>query len=588
MIGCLAMYKPYPLDYPLLDDLVVYSQASLSEEIPACQKHKWACQRFLNDLDRQGTDDFPYIFVPENALHFLNWMKLFRHRKGVLVGQRIDPHIIQKFVFGNIYGWAHRDTGYRRFNKAYWQVGRKNAKSQSLSCVGSYELMVLGEGTSEVYCAATKTDQAKIVWEETEAMLNACQELKGKFKVAYSRIVHKKTGSAMRALSKEDRKSGDGFNPQCGIIDEYHAHETSEIYDVLDSGMGARPQPLLMIITTAGPELNNPCYRVEYDLVTRILDPNHPYENDQYFAMVNELDKDDEGELIDDVKDPACWEKANPIAASYPEGRKYIADRLNIALEVPEKMNDVLTKNFNIWVNAREQGYMNLAKWAACKAKKMPDLVGWECYIGIDLSAKIDLTSVAFEFPLEDGKCAVLSHSFMPRETFHSKLQTDKVPYDLWEKQGWLTVTEGAVVDYRYIEKHIEDQVEKNGWAVKEICVDPWNATQFNSEMLDKGYEVVEITQGMRTLAGPTKDFRDQVYQGNVIHDGNPVLTWAMGNAITRMDHNKNIMLDKAKSRQRIDPVAALMNAHTRAMHTEPKFNPADYAKEGFLDRLWG
>lgn len=582
------MYKPFPMDYPILDDLIEYSRAVLDGEVVACKKHRWACKRFLDDLDKQGTSKFPYIFNQEKALLFLNWMKLFRHRKGTLVGQRIDPHPIQKFIFSNIYGWVHMDTGYRRFNKAYWQVGRKNAKSQSLSCVGSYELMAFGENASEVYCAATKKDQAKIVWSETEAMLRECKELKGKYRVAYNTIYHDKSGSTMRALSKEDKKTGDGFNPQCGVIDEYHAHETTEIYDVIDSGMGARPQPLLMIITTAGHELNNPCYRVEYDLVARILDPNHPYENDQYFAMVNELDKDDEGELVDDVKDPACWEKANPIAASYPEGRKYIADRLNIAFEVPEKMTDVLTKNFNVWVNAREHGYMNLAKWAACKVDAMPDLTGKECYIGVDLSTKIDLTSVGFIFPLDGGKFVVLSHSFMPEETFHSKLKTDKVPYDLWERQGWLTVTDGAVVDYRYIEKYIEDRVEQNGWAVQELCVDPWNATQFNSEMMDNGYEVVEIIQGIKTLAGPTKDFRDQVYQGNIIHDGNPVLAWAMGNAVSRKDHNQNIMLDKEKSRQRIDPVAALMNAYARAMHVEPKTDVSKYAAEEFLNRLWG
>lgn len=582
------VYKPYPLDYPLINELIEYCQAVLADEINACQKHKWACRRFLDDLDRQGTDEFPYVFALEKALHFLNWMKLFRHRKGILQGQRIEPHIIQKFIFGNIYGWLHKETGYRRFNKAYWQVGRKNAKSQSLSCVGSYELMVLGEGTSEVYCAATKTDQAKIVWEETEAMLNACRELKGKYKIAYGRIIHLKSGSVMRALSKEDRKTGDGLNPQCGIIDEYHAHETSEIYDIIDSGMGARPQPLLMIITTAGFDLANPCYTVEYDLVSKILDPDHPYQNENYFVMINELDRDDEGNLIDDIQDETCWVKANPILCSYPEGVDYIRKRLDIALEASEKMRDVMTKNFNVWLNQREHGYMNLAKWAACKAEAMPDLAGCECYVGIDLSSKIDLTSVSFEFVLEGGRYAVLSHSFMPEETLDNKRKTDKVPYDLWVKQGWITLTDGAVVDYRYIVDHIKRQVEKNGWVVIELCVDPWNATQFNQEMMDDGFDVVEITQGMRTLAGPTKDFRDQVYLGNVIHDGNPVLTWAMGNAVVRMDHNQNIMLDKEKSRQRIDPAAATMNSHTRAMHADPKIDVSQYAEESFLDRLWG
>ena len=162
----------------LLEELIQYSNDVILGELIACQKHKWACQRFLNDINKQGTEEFPFIFVEEKAERFLNWMRLFKHRKGVLKGQYIEPHIVQKFVFGNIYGWIKKDTGYRRFNKAYWQVGRKNAKSQSLSCVASYESMAFGEGMSEVYCTATKRKQARIVWKETEAMLRGCLELR--------------------------------------------------------------------------------------------------------------------------------------------------------------------------------------------------------------------------------------------------------------------------------------------------------------------------------------------------------------------------------------------------------------------------
>jgi len=555
------MYNPYPLDYELKKELVEYSNNVLEGKVAACQKHKWACLRFLNDLKKEGTKEFPYFFDEEAAITFLNWMKLFRHRKGVLVGQRINPHIIQKFVFGNIYGWKSINTGYRRFNKSYWQVARKNAKSQSLSCVGSYELMAFGENASEVYCAATKTEQAKIVWGEAEKMLLACEELKGKYRIAYSTIYHDKTGSEMKALSKEDGKKGDGFNPQCGIIDEYHAHETDEMYDVIDSGMIARAQPLLMMITTAGYDLNNPCYRIEYKLASRILDPNDPYVNESYFAMINELDEGD------NIKNESVWEKANPIVCSYPEGRKNIKDRLDIALESPEKMRTFLTKNVNVWVQQKDKGYMDMKKWDECGQDiDLNILEGRECVVGVDLSAKIDLTSLGFIFKLDSEKYLVLSHSFMPEDTLKEKKATDKVPYDLWVKQEYITLTPGAVVDYNFIKQYIKDFEKRYNCTAKEVCVDPWNATQFMQDMESEGYTVVEIRQGMRTLGGPTKDFRDQVYSKNIIHENDPVLTFAIGNAVTQMDHNENIKLDKAKSSQRIDPIASVINGYVRSM----------------------
>jgi phage terminase large subunit-like protein len=560
----------------LREELIQYSNEVISGKLIACQKHKWACARFIRDLNREGTEEFPYLFDEELAERFLDWMRLFKHRKGVLKGQYLEPHIIQKFVFGNIYGWIHKDTGYRRFNKAYWQVARKNAKSQSLACVGSYELMALGEGTSEVYCAATKTEQAKIVWEETEAMLNACQELKGRFRVAYGKIIHIKTASIMKALSKEDRKSGDGLNPQCGIIDEYHAHDTSEIYDIIDSGMIARPQPLLMIITTAGFELSNPCYSVEYKLVSKVLDPNNPYENENYFVMINELDKGD------DIKDERNWPKANPIVCSYSEGVESIRKRLNLALEAPEKMRDFLTKTVNIWVQMRENGYMDMEKWAACGATKenpFPDVTRLPVTVGIDLSAVLDLTSVGFEIPLPDGTIAVLSHSFIPEETLEKKRRMDKVPYDLWVRQEWITATPGAEVDYHFVLEYILKTYEKYNWYRGEACFDRYLATWLMHELSDMGFTPVEIPQGIPTLSEPTKDFRAKAYNKKVIHDNNPVLSWAMSNAVTRMNAQESIMLDKSKSTERIDPVASLINAHVRVMVNED--NVSVYEERG-------
>jgi len=256
-------------------------------------------------------------------------------------------------------------------------------------------------------------------------------------------------------------------------------------------------------------------------------------------------------------------------------------------------MRNFMVKNMNMWLDQREDGYMPMDRWRACAAgpdNPMPDLAGRPCYIGVDLSAKIDLTSVGIEFPLGGGRFAVVSHSFIPEERLRQRLKTDKQPYDAWARMGWLTVIPGAVVDQGAIIEWIEQKVAENGWRVKEICVDPWNATQFAVELQRRGYTVVEITQGIRTLSEPTKDFRERVLRGEIIHDGSPVLTWAMGNAVERQDHNGNIALDKAKSRERIDPVAALINAHARAMHheTESAYDPNRYATDEILDALWG
>ncbi|MEW6047938.1 MAG: terminase TerL endonuclease subunit, partial [Bacillota bacterium] len=244
-------------------------------------------------------------------------------------------------------------------------------------------------------------------------------------------------------------------------------------------------------------------------------------------------------------------------------------------------------------VEQREEGYMPMDKWRACAASKdnpMPDLDGRACYIGVDLSSKIDLTSLAVEFPLGGGRFAALSHSFIPAERLAARRKTDKQPYDSWVRLGWLTVIPGAVVDQEALIEWIEAQAAEHKWDVREVCVDPWNATQFAVELQRRGYTVVEITQGIRTLSEPTKDLRERVLRGEIVHDGSPVMAWAMGNVVERRDHNGNIMLDKEKSRDRIDPVAALMNAHTRAMHHETRsaYDPNEYADEDILEKLWG
>lgn len=554
----------------LADELIQYSKDCIADTRHVCQKHRWACERFLNDLKKSGTKDFPYIFDEEKALRFFEWAALHKHTKGVLAGEPIEFTPIQRFIFGNVYGWVHQDTGLRRFRKAYWQVARKNAKSQSLAIVGDYELMALGEPMSEVYIGATKSMQAKIIYNEVVAMLKRCPLLKGKWHESYGVIRHPKSDSILRALSKDDGKTGDGLNPQCGLIDEYHAHPTDEILEVINTGMVARRQPLLFIITTAGTNFGGPCYRVEYPLVEKILDPSLDFDVADYFCMVNELDRDQEGNLIDDVKDEACWVKANPIAATYPEGLANIRSKLASALESPEKMESFLTKNMNLWVNQSAMSYMDMAKWKERGAiTEIPvDTYGRSAYVGIDLSKRIDLTAAGIILPIDvDGifKYVVRAHGFIPEDTVAVHEKTDKVPYRAWAKAGYLTITPGDVVDYRFIESWIHETTDDLGVNVKELCYDPYNATHFAQDFDAQGTTTVEVRQGMRTLSEPTKAFREEAYRGNILHEPNPLLDWAISNAVTKRDHNENIILDKEKSTNRIDPIAAVINAFSRA-----------------------
>ena len=557
----------------LTDELIQYSKDCIADTRHVCQKHRWACERFLNDLKKSGTKEFPYIFDEEKALRFFEWAALHKHTKGVLAGEPIEFTPIQRFIFGNVYGWIHQDTGLRRFRKAYWQVARKNAKSQSLAIVGDYELMALGEPMSEVYIGATKSMQAKIIYNEVVAMLKRCPLLKGKWHESYGVIRHPKSDSILRALSKDDGKTGDGLNPQCGLIDEYHAHPTDEILEVINTGMVARRQPLLFIITTAGTNFGGPCYRVEYPLVEKILDPALDFDVADYFCMVNELDRDQEGNLIDDVKDEACWVKANPIAATYPEGLANIRSKLASALESPEKMESFLTKNMNLWVNQSAMSYMDMAKWKERGAiTEIPvDLYGRSAYVGIDLSKRIDLTAAGIIIPIDvDGTVQYVTraHGFIPEDTVAVHEKTDKVPYRTWAKAGYLTITPGDVVDYRFIESWIHETTDDLGVNVKELCYDPYNATHFAQDFDAQGITTVEVRQGMRTLSEPTKAFREEAYRGNILHEPNPLLDWAISNAVTKRDHNENIILDKEKSTNRIDPIAAVINAFSRARVT--------------------
>lgn len=580
-----------------MEEITEYAQGCVSGKIISCKKHRWSCQRFLNDRKRAENDPkYPYTWNEQAAQNIVDWFSMLYHSKGDLAGEPIQLTPWQKFRLCQLYGWVRKDTGLRRFRKSYTQIARKNAKSQEEAGVALYEASVTAVKNGEVceaYTAGVKRDQSKIVFNEAALMLQR-SPLRTKFRITKDAITHLVSGSYIKALSKEDGKSGDGTNPALLVIDEFHQHPTTEFYDL---GLGGNTkEPLLMIITTAGVDLNCPCYAAEYQYCSRVLDPDTDIEDDEYLIDICELDPEDY-ENLDNLKDEKLWEKANPIRMSYEGGRDKLRQAYKTANEVPEHMSAFLTKCMDVWIMAKEDGYMNMAKWKACQVREIPvNTKGMPVYVGFDMSAKIDLTSVAFVIPYESDqadpegkpvvKYIVYSHSFVPsREKLIERKRKDKAPYDAWEREGFLTVTNTPIVDQGTVMRYVLNTCREKKWEIETLCFDPANASKLMMDLSDEGYEVEEVYQSHKSLNESTQGFREQVYSGNILYTYNPVLNFAMSNAVIRRS-NGLIKIDKDATTKRIDPVDAVLCAYKLAMYHE-FHSAAMEAIDKFLESDW-
>ena len=573
------------------EEIIQYCHDCISGVIPSGKKHVWACERFLRDLERIGTPEFPYIWDEQRAGKIVKWFALLKHTKGALAGTPIILTPWQKFRECQIYGWIHRETGRRRFRKAFIEVARKNAKSQMEAGEALYELGITSSQNhevNEIYTAGVKRDQSKIVFDECDLMTKGTL-IRSKFNFKRDCIEHLKTGSFIKALSKEDGKSGDGTNPAFLIIDEYHQHPTTDFYD-LALGSNTK-EPLLSIITTAGKDLTYPCYTQEYDYCSKLLDPSVDVHNDEYFVDICEADPGD------DIGSEDTWKKANPIRGYFAEGLQKIRGDYEVAKQIPEKMIAFLTKVLNMWVQAKDNGYMDMAKWKACEVKELPiDVTGRPVYVGFDLSSKIDLTSVAFIIPYQSTdldaqgkpvvKYVMWTHSFIPTaDKLREHIIKDKMPYDAWERLGYLTLTNTPIVDQNFVMKYILDECEKYNLDIQCLCFDPANASKIMMDLSDQGYTVEEVFQSHKSLNESTQGFREQVFAGNVAYTHNPLLNYAMSNAVIRTN-NGLIKIDKDATTKRIDPIDATLAAFKLALyHDFEAENINDYVAK-FLEEI--
>ena len=561
-----------------------YALQAVEKKITVGESERLACLRHLHDLAKADQlpdplkarlksaskkripakdPKYPYTFDHAKADKIYRWFEYCKHVEGPLAGQPIQLIPAHKFDLGVIFGWTNKKTGLRRFEKAYIQEARKNAKTTRLAGVANYLMVGDSEESPSVYTAAVDKKQARILYKSAMAMARKSPDIRKRLKIRDYEISHATRGGQMAALSK-DTKNKDGLNPSGAIIDEYHAHPTSEIYDLLWSAWGQRAQALMAIITTAGNDTERPCYK-EYQYCKQIISGQIP--NERYFVMIREMDKKD------DEHDPRNWIKANPLRASTPEGLAKLAEQHDEAFNShdPAKIRTFRVKNLNIWVHSTEDSYMGeyLEKWdtLAIPRKEFDELTAGRLMgVGLDLSKKIDLTASGFFFPLPDGRIAITARGFMPEAAIIRHEKTDQIPYRHWADEGWLITTEGEVTDYGKIETYI-DEVELNQkWKVHEIAYDPYNATHLASHMQQNGYTMVEIRQTMPNLSEATKLFREEVAKGNIVHDGNPLLRWCIANAIQIIDSKENLMISKRKAidTRRVDLLTATITALVR------------------------
>ncbi|NMC30744.1 MAG: terminase large subunit [Pelolinea sp.] len=541
------------------------------------QSEKQACKRHLDDLKREGAKDFPWVFNEEKANRIYEFFHYCNHIEGdpELVGRPIELVPFQKFYLGCIFGWVHKKTGYRRFEKAYIQLGRKNAKSTVESGIVLYLMIGDGEESPRVYCAAVDRQQARVVFDIAKSMAVQSPDISKRVKVQEARISHNVRGGVLMPLSKET-KNKDAFNPSGAVIDEYHAHLDSKIYNLLSSARGHRAQYLIMIITTAGEDAeNSPCFK-EYEYCKQIL--SGAMTNEKYFVYICEMDKDD------DEHDPKNWIKANPLLATLPNGIEALKQDHDEAFESkdPDKIRTFRIKRLNKWVYDSASGYIGelLPEWDKLSilpvSKSTPEqrreafmnlVDGMPCLFGADLAKRIDLVGAGFVFYLpEEDKIAVCAKGFLPASAVLKHERTDKIPYRDWINDGWVAMTEGNVTDYAAVVDYLEKTEEMAHLKVQEVAYDPYNATHLASELIREGRTCVEVRQGVVTLSEPTKLFRDYIAQGKVIHDGSPALKWCLANAKEVHDNNENIKLSKENKddTRRIDLLAAIINAMVR------------------------
>lgn len=500
---------------------------------------------------------------------------LCKHHKGKWAGQPLLLEPWQKKDLREAFGWKRAD-GTRRFRTFYMEVPRKNGKSEEAGALGLFLEGADGEAGAEVYSAATKLDQARIVFETAKEMIARSPDLRRNFRSYQASIVKRSdTASFFKPLGA-DSKSLDGLNPHGVIVDELHAHKNRKVWDVLQSALGAREQPMTVVITTAGDFDPESIGWEKHEYAGHVLEGT--VEDDAFYAVIYAADPPPEGtpeaELEGYYYREDIQRQANPnfgVSVS----PSYLAERAHEARVLPSAAPEYLAKHLNVWTTGSSR-WLRLDKWAACEpvpldragalARELA-LEGKACHGGLDLADKLDLNAFALAF-IDGDFVDLILRFWLPEATFRENVKKKQAQWLQWKEAGWLTITPGNVVDHRFIREEVKALAQR--YSVQTVGFDPWGATQLAIDLTDAGIAMVETRQGFATLSEPTKNLEAKVMEGQIRHANNPVLRFCAANAVVTKDAAGNMKPDKSSKTGKIDGIVASIMALGRATLGEP------------------
>jgi phage terminase large subunit-like protein len=559
-----------------------YARDVVKRKIIACKYVIDACQRHLDDLEKEKSKSFKYKFNKDLAEKVCKFIQLLPHTKGEWAFKRmpitLEPW--QLFIFCCVFGWVHKKTNLRRFREVYTEIPRKNGKSAISAGTGLYCFSADNEFGAEVYSGATTEKQAWEVFRPARLMCKRTPLLCEAFGITVNASNLSRIGDGAR-FEPLIGNPGDGASPSCAIVDEYHEHDTDSLYTTMLTGMGARKQPLMWAITTAGYNIEGPCYDKRREVID-ILNGTVP--NDELFGIIYTIDEGD------DWTDPTALEKANPnIGISVY--RDFLLSQQQRAINNARLANTFKTKHLNVWVSAKS-AFFNMISWANCEDKSLSleQFEGQPVIRGYDLARKLDMNSgVRLFHRMIDGKrhyYCISPKFWVPYDTVYGADVEDRKTaerFQKWVNTGHLDVTDGAEIDYREI---LHDAIESNkDNPVTVSAIDPHGATNLSHNLADEGLNPVTIIQNFTNLSDPMKELEAAIQSGRFHHDGNPILTWCISNVVGKsVPGNDDIVRPvKERNENKIDGAVALIMAIGRIILSDQDDADSIYEKTDVL-----